>query len=84
MAYTEEKFSRQLTLAELKLEEIVELSGSENTRDISFAYEQIEELIKRLEKAKNDTAEYFLETDRDLEYVKKWTTIQKGSIKSFR
>jgi len=39
MAFTEEKFSKQLAIAKLKLDEILELSNSEYNEDISLAYE---------------------------------------------
>jgi len=41
MAFTEEKFSKQLAIAKLKLEEILELSTSGYNKDISLTYEQI-------------------------------------------
>ena len=84
MAFTEEKFKRQLAIAEVKLEEIIEISKSEDTGDIASAYEQIGELIKRLEKSKDDTAEHLLESETELEKVKQWTVQQKGSILVFR
>jgi len=52
MAFTEEKFSKQLAIAKLKLEELLELSASGYNEDISLAYEQIGGLIKRLEISK--------------------------------
>ena len=52
MAFTEEKFSKQLAIAKLKLEEILELSASGYNEDISLAHEQIGGLIKRLEISK--------------------------------
>ena len=84
MAYTEEKFNKQIAIADLKLEEIRELSTSEDTEDVSIAYEQIGELIKRLEKCKDETAEYLLEADKDFEHIKQWTMEQKGRIQPFR
>ena len=41
MAFTEEKFSKQLAISKLKLEEILELPTSGYMEDISLAYEQI-------------------------------------------
>ena len=55
MAQTEDKFRKQLEAAKLKLDEIVEILASGNAEDISGTYEQIEELIKRLEKSKDAT-----------------------------
>ena len=41
MAFTEEKFSKQLAVAKIKLEEILELSTSGYVEDISLANKQI-------------------------------------------
>ena len=49
MAFTEEKFNKQLAVANIKLEEISELSNSGYVEDISLANEQIGALISRLE-----------------------------------
>ena len=70
MAYTEEKFNKQMAIADLKLEEIWGLAASEETEDVSITYEWIGELIKRLEKSKDATTEYLMESDKDLEYIK--------------
>ncbi|XP_002734893.1 uncharacterized protein LOC100366659 [Saccoglossus kowalevskii] len=84
MAFTEEKFARQLTIAKLKLEEITELSQSECTADITMAYEQVGELLKRLEHSRDQTTEYLLDKESELEYVKQWTTTQKASMQPIR
>ena len=84
MAYTEEKFNKQMAIADLKLEKIWGLATSEETEDVSIAYERIGELIKRLEKSKDATTEYLMESDKDLEYIKQWTTDHKGLIQPFR
>ena len=47
----------------------MEILASGNAEDISGTYEQIGELIKRLEKSKDATADYLMETDKDLEYI---------------
>lgn len=67
MAFTEEKFSKQLAIAKLKLDEILELSNSEYNEDVSLAYEQIGGLIKRLELSKDGTTDYLIDTGKDLE-----------------
>ena len=77
MAQTEDKFRKQLEVVKLKLDEIVEILASGNTENISGTYEQIGELIKRLEKLKCTTADYMMDSDRDLEYIKQWTTDHK-------
>ena len=41
MAFTEEKFSKQLAISKLKLEEILKLPTGGYIEDISLAYEQI-------------------------------------------
>ena len=46
--------------------------------DISLANEQIGALISRLEKSKDGTIDYLIETDKELEYIKQWTADQKG------
>ena len=84
MAQTEDKFRKQLEVVKLKLDEIVEILESGNREDISGTYEQIGELIKRLEKLKDTTADYLMETDKDLEYIKQWTMDHKEDISSFR
>ena len=53
MAFTEAKFNKQLAVANIKLEEISELSNSGYVEDISLANEQIGALISRLEKSKD-------------------------------
>ena len=60
MAFTEDKFNKQLEVAKLKLEEIRELSLSEHMEDISLAHDQIGALITRLEKSKEGTVEYLI------------------------
>ena len=77
MAQTEDKFRKQLEVVKLKLDEIVEILASGNTEDISGTYEQIGELIKRLEKSKYTTADYMMDSDKDLEYIKQWTMDHK-------
>ena len=84
MAFTEEKFNKQLAVANIKLEEISELSNSSYVEDISLANEQIGALISRLEKSKDGTIDYLIETDKELEYIKQWTADQKVAIQPFR
>jgi len=84
MAFTEEKFSKQLVIAKLKLDEILELSTSGYNEDISLAYEQTGGLIKRLEILKDGTTDYLIDTGKDLEYIKQWTADHKEAIKPFR
>ena len=84
MAFTEEKFSKQLAVANIKLEEISELSNSGYVEDISLANEQIGALISRLEKSKDGTIDYLIKTDKELEYIKQWTADQKVAIQPFR
>lgn len=52
--------------------------------DISLANEQIGALISRLEKSKDGTIDYLIETDKELEYIKQWTANQKVAIQLFR
>ena len=84
MALTEEKFNKQLTIAKLKLEDIQELSTSEDSEDVSTAYDQLGELVKRLEKWKDATVDYFMESDKELDYIKTWTTDRKAQTLPFR
>lgn len=84
MAFTEAKYGKQLAIAKLKLDGILELSGSEFMEDVSLAYNQIGELIKRLEMSKDGTTDCLIDEDKDLEYIKQWpqgrpTTIWSGS-----
>lgn len=79
----EDKFRKQLEVAKLKLDEIEEILASGNAEDVSGAYEQIGELIKHLEKSKDVTADYLMETDKDLEYIKQWTMDHKEDISPF-
>ena len=67
MAFKEEKFTKQLAVAKIKLEEILELSTSGYVEDISLANEQIGALISRLEKSKDGTIDYLIEIDKELE-----------------
>ena len=45
MAFTKEKFSKQLAISKLKLEEILELPTGGHMEDISLTYEQIGGLL---------------------------------------
>ena len=72
MTQTEDKFRKQLEVVKLKLDEIVEILASGNTEDISETYEQIGELIKRLEKSKDATADYLMGR------IKTWSTSNNG------
>ena len=84
MAFTEEKFDKQLAIAKLKVEEILELSTSGYNEDILLAYEQIGGLIKPLETSKDRTIDYLVDMDKDLEHIKQWTANQKEAIQPFR
>ena len=84
MAFTEEKFTKQLAVAKIKLEEILELSTSGYVEDISLANEQIGTLISRLEKSKDGTIDYLIDIEKELEYIKQWTADQKVAIQPFR
>lgn len=77
------KFGRQLAVAALQLEEIRELLGSEDKEDVVTAYKQLMELIKRLEKAKDQTIDYLLDSDKGLDFIKQWTAEQKKLIQPF-
>jgi hypothetical protein len=81
---TEVKFKMLLAVSELRLKEIEEFIDSEDIDDVKNAYEQLDELIKRLEKAKNDTIEYLVEQGNDLEFMKSWAGTQKGVLVPFR
>ena len=81
---TEVKFKTLLAVSELRLNEIEEFIVSEDIDDIKNAYEQLDELIKRLEKAKNDTIEYLVEQGKELEFMKDWAAMQKGVLVPFR
>lgn len=83
MEQTDVKFSK-LAVAALQLEEIRELSGSGDKEDVFTAYEQLMELIKRLEKAKDKIINYLLELDKGLDFIKQWTVEQKQLIQPFR
>ena len=69
---TEVKFKTLLAVSELGLNEIEAFIVSEDIDDIKNAYEQLDELIKRLDKAKNDTIEYLVEQGKELEFMKDW------------
>ena len=69
---TEVKFKTLLAVSELRIKEIEGFIVSEDIGDIKNAYEQLDELIKRLEKAKNDTIEYLVEQGKELEFMKDW------------
>ena len=84
MAFTEAKYGKQLAIAKLKLDEILELSGSEFTEDVSLAYNQIGELIKRLEMSKDGTSDCLIDADKDLEYIKQWNADHKEDLQPFR
>ncbi len=81
---TQVKFKTLLAVSELRLKEIEEFIDSEDIDDVKNAYEQLDELIKRLEKAKNDTIEYLVEQGNDLEFMKSWAGTQKGVLAPFR
>lgn len=76
--------TNNFAVANIKLEEISELSNSGYVEDISLANEQIGALISRLEKSKDGTIDYLIETDKELEYIKQWTADQKVAIQPFR
>ncbi len=71
-------------MSELRLKEIEEFIDSEDIDDVKNAYEQLDALIKRLEKAKNDTIEYLVEQGNDLEFMKSWAGTQKRSFSAFQ
>lgn len=81
MAFTEEKYEK-LAIAKLKLEDIVEFSDSEFKEDVLLAYNQIGELIKRLETSKDGTTDCLIDADK--EYIKQWTADHKEDIQLFR
>ena len=83
MAFTEEKFSKQLAVSKLNLEEIMELPTSGDMEDISLAYEQIGGLIKRLEILKDGTLNHLIDADRDVKCIKQWNAHNKESKNSF-
>ena len=62
----------------------MELSGIEFTENVSLAYIQIGELIKRLETAKDGTTDCLIVEDKDVEYIKQWTADHKEDLKPFR
>ena len=62
----------------------MELSSSEYVEDVTLAYEQIGGIISRLEKSKDGTTDYLIESDKPLEYIKQWNTDHKGVIQPFR
>lgn len=80
----EEKFTKLIAVAELRLKEIRENAADEDTGDVSLAYEQLGELIKRVEKAKEATTDLLMEQDKDFDYIKQWTEKYKGAIQPFR
>ena len=84
MAFTEEKFSKQLAISKLKLEEIMELPTSGYMEDISLAYEQIGGLIKRLEILKDGTTSHLIDSDREVKYMKQWNAHNKEGKNSFQ
>ena len=77
MAFTEEKFSKQLAKSKLKLEEILELPTRGYMEGTSLAYELIGGLIKRLKISKDGTVNHLIDADRDLEYIKQWNANNK-------
>ena len=42
----------------------------EDIDDVKNAYELLDQLMKRLEKAKNDTIEYLVEQGKELEFIR--------------
>lgn len=83
MEQTDVKFGK-LAVAAIQLEEIRELSGSGDKEDVFTSFEQLMELIKRLEKAKGETINYLLDSDKGLDFIKQWTVEQKRLIQPFR
>ena len=70
MEQTDVKFGK-LAVAAIQLEEIRKLLGSGDKQDVFTAYQQLMEVIKRLEKAKDETITYSIRT-RD------WTSLNSG------
>ena len=81
---TEAKFKTLVAVSELRRNEIEEFIVSEDIDDVKNAYEQLDELIKRLEKGKNDTIEYLVEQGKELEFMEDWAATQKGALVPFR
>ena len=76
----EEKFGNHLAFARLRLEEIMENTVDEDTGVTTFAYEQLGELVRRFEKAKDATADHLMELEKDFDCIKRWRAKCKGSI----
>ena len=62
MAFTKANCGKQLAIAKLKLDDILELSGSEFFEDASLAYNRIGELIKNLEMSKDGTTDCLIDS----------------------
>ena len=84
MAFTEEKFGKQLATSKLKLEEILELPTRGYMEGTSLVYELIGGLIKRLKISKDGTLNHLIDADRDLEYIKQWNAHNSEVIQPFR
>ena len=80
---TEAKYEKQVTLAKINLSEAEDLIARNNLDDTAMAYAKLGEIIKRLELSKDNTMQYMMENDSDLETLKAWADKQKDCILSF-
>ena len=79
---SEEKFAKQLALAEIKFKDLMDTVG--DAGELEIAVNSSENILKRLEMHKNQTADQLLESDIPLSYIQEWNDKAKGSIKPFR
>ena len=73
---TKEKHQKQVMLAKLNLSPAEDLVATNNLDDTTVAYAKLGEIIKRLEQSKDNTMQYLIENDADLETLKAWANEQ--------
>ena len=79
---TEEKFSKHIALAEIKMNDL--MLTEKDSGELAIALESSEDILKRLEKFKDATADYLLEIDKELSYIQDWSEKAKNAIQPFK
>ena len=81
---TEQKHEKRVALEHMNLAEAEELMDTNSEDDMTLAYENIGESIKRLELAKKETVQQLMEEELSLERIREWSEKQKESLLTFR
>ena len=79
-----EKYTVELETSKLMLEDSEDVLDLGERDDVVLAYERVCNMIKRLEKSKDDTTEAMLNEEKTLDEVREWNKKQKEEMKPLR